>query len=251
MDAVMHNSQLLKGPSLLQCCPPELCSRHTAGRPRRYLQYDPHTVVVESLQFLLELFGTVSPYHTAVSRWGSTIALNSIFLVFIGRCLLTLLSIPRFLPTFLATLSICCFQLSLSSMSTPRYFAVRSFLIGWPSCSMCGSTSSRCLLFLPRNIVWVFLKFTRRQFSWNHWFAVWKATVSFCLTSATVFPWQYSMVSSAYSWVSHDMISAGSLFMNTMNNRGPRIEPWGTPLLIGLKEDLALPMLTHCVRSYK
>ena len=66
MDAVMHNSQLLKGPSLLQCCPPELCSRHTAGRPRRYLQYDPHAVVVESLQFLLELFGTVSPYHTAV-----------------------------------------------------------------------------------------------------------------------------------------------------------------------------------------
>ena len=58
MDAVMHNSQLLKGPSLLQCCPP--------GRPRRYLQYDPHAVVVESLQFLLELFGTVSPYHTAV-----------------------------------------------------------------------------------------------------------------------------------------------------------------------------------------
>ena len=46
----------VEGPSLLQCCPPELCSRHTAGRPRRYLQYDPHAIVVETLQFLLEQF---------------------------------------------------------------------------------------------------------------------------------------------------------------------------------------------------
>ena len=134
------------------------------------------------------------------------------------------------------------FPAQLVSRKTPRYLAVCSFLRIRPSCLTHRCWISEHLFFLPRNILWVFLILTVRQFCWSHWTTVWKPTVSFCFTSSAVFPWQYTMVSSAYSWILQELTTAG---------KGPSVEPWGTPLLIGFREDLASLIATHCMQPWR
>ena len=114
--------------------------------------------------------------------------------------------------------------------------------VSQPSCSTHRCWISEHLFFLPRNILWVFLILTVRQFCWSHWTTVWKPTVSFCFTSSAVFPWQYTMVSSAYSWILQELTTAG---------KGPSVEPWGTPLLIGFREDLASLIATHYMQPWR
>ena len=52
-------------------------------------------------------------------------------------------------------------------------------------------------------------------------------------------------VSSAKSLIYRDVASGRSL-INNKNKRGPKIEPWGTPISISKSEDLTPFTLTYC-----
>ena len=59
------------------------------------------------------------------------------------------------------------------------------------------------------------------------------------------------LVSLAYIQISADFTAFGKSFIKIMNNRGPKMEPWGTPYDICLMED-SLPLTEqHCVLSTK
>ena len=40
-------------------------------------------------------------------------------------------------------------------------------------------------------------------------------------------------------------------FLNKMNKRGPRIEPWGTPDLTGRASEVTPPITTCCVQPWR
>ena len=41
----------------------------------------------------------------------------------------------------------------------------------------------------------------------------------------------------------------GRSFIYNKNSRGPRVEPWGTPQVIGLREDSTSPVFTKLVSA--
>ena len=55
-------------------------------------------------------------------------------------------------------------------------------------------------------------------------------------------------MSSAYIWVSTSGHTSGRSFTYKLNNRGPKIEPCGTPTEQPMKDEV-LPTLVHCFFS--
>lgn len=63
--------------------------------------------------------------------------------------------------------------------------------------------------------------------------------------AATTSPWVKRTVSSVYVIVCTLLQTKGRSLMYAQNNRGPRIDPWGTPMIQVFGEDVLSLILTH------
>ena len=57
---------------------------------------------------------------------------------------------------------------------------------------------------------------------------------------------QNRLVSSAYSINSKLFVAFGILSIYIRNNSGPKIDPWGTPVIRGDKHEVVLSISTYC-----
>ena len=57
--------------------------------------------------------------------------------------------------------------------------------------------------------------------------------------------WVHKNISSANNFIKK-LVASGKSFMKIRNNRGPRMDPYGTPYFILIKEDLTPLILTYC-----
>ena len=69
-------------------------------------------------------------------------------------------------------------------------------------------------------------------------------------TSSILFINLHNFVSSANNIILDELICGISL-TNNRNIRGPRIEPWGTPDVTLVQDDVDPLILTHCLRLFK
>ncbi len=84
---------------------------------------------------------------------------------------------------------------------------------------------------LVREMSWVFLIFILRLLSSIHFEMFWRSVLSEISISDFSLCEEYIVVSSAYRWILQDFTTFGRSFTNITKRSGPRIEPWGTPLV--------------------
>ena len=149
---------------------------------------------------------------------------------------------------FLVIMSICLFQLPSSESCSPRCLCSVTVLmivlfiirLGWWG------------LFNFREIVMVsvfcVLKFTSHfvDHAWNFT----RSSLSVCAVSCGSSTIKYRLVSSANNCIV-ELISVSMSFMKTMNKRGPRIDPWGTPAFMSRQLEVELLITTRCFLSDK
>lgn len=58
-------------------------------------------------------------------------------------------------------------------------------------------------------------------------------------------------LSSVYNMRLNILIGAVLSFIHIMNNTGPKIEPWGTPVVIMMMSDFVLSRSTYCCLLFK
>ena len=130
------------------------------------------------------------------------------------------------------------------SVTTPRYFALRTWGIFTPSISIFNEYKE---VFLPDiNITWHLSILTERLFILNHFT---DSSTLFCnnvSTSAMDVPFTCTILSSAnilhVAFERHE----GKSLLNNRNNKGPRTDPCGTPVFISLGDDNWPFMFTIC-----
>ena len=127
-----------------------------------------------------------------------------------------------------------CHVQSLEKIIPKCLWDVTSFICFWSikTGGWCGS-----LTFLEKSIYSDFpgLNVTSHCFAQRFTFSRSELCCSAaCMGSSTI---MYRLVSSANSLIEELIFSTISLIYKR-NNKGPRIEPWGTPALIGVHEEL-------------
>ena len=75
-----------------------------------------------------------------------------------------------------------------------------------------------------------------------------RSSLSVCAVSCGSSTIKYRLVSSANNFIV-ELISVSMSFMKTMNKRGPRIDPWGTPAFMSRQLEVELLITTRCFLS--
>ena len=60
---------------------------------------------------------------------------------------------------------------------------------------------------------------------------------------------EFNVVSSAYKMKSNFLLDLIMSLIKILNNKGPTIEPWGTPVLNDCMDDLTSSIFTYCFLS--
>ncbi len=138
---------------------------------------------------------------------------------------------------------ICLDKRNSESMITPRFLTCEEMEGKWlPSSSMIF-----ILVFLePKTIISVLFSFSWRKLFDNH-FLISEIHSSNGWMKSPTFSERYNSVSSAYRWketLCFLIISPrGRIYK--LKRSGPKIEPWGTPLIIGADDEENLPSSTE------
>ena len=115
-----------------------------------------------------------------------------------------------------------CTQRNLSQFTTCMFS---------PFICKLGSVVRKCCHFcrVVMSMIFVFSALMTILFSSHHFDILWRSLLSFTSTAWVVFPVAVIVESSAY--MSTDALTfRGISFMNMMNNSGPNMDPWGTPV---------------------
>ena len=149
-------------------------------------------------------------------------------------------------PSFFSKLLICGFQLHFASVVTPRYLndCTRSICVPFG----CNSKSSNkdSILLLPASINLVFLTFIVNLLS------VYQLLISVNSRSRAIWSsWrvdasQKRTASSAYKIIRVSLTAFGRLLMYTLNSKGPKMLPCGTPSVMVCGSDNSPFIKTLC-----
>ena len=146
------------------------------------------------------------------------------------------------------TVSLRCYvKSSLLSIIIPKNFWKPLFLIVIVLLIKLGN-----VLGVPRVIKCYFSEFSTRKFLKNHLPKIEKSLCSFLLTSSKVLPNATKVLSSAKLQTFKLWMNRKTSLITIWKRKGPRIEPWGTPVVISwklLKSFLILHLWNLFVKS--
>ena len=115
-------------------------------------------------------------------------------------------------------------QLRRSSKTTPRFVNSWTLSICLPSMCILKESVLASLAVVPKSIASVFLTLIKRLLLKS------QRSLSFISIVEAWEDEQNKTVSSAYIRILHSDTASGRSFTRNMNNNGPRIDPWGTPI---------------------
>ena len=150
---------------------------------------------------------------------------------------------------FLHSLSHCTSHERLSSRWIPKYFIEFTYSTG--ALLMVTFTWFCKFEFFPTNITADLSAFIPRRLLIYQRIAEWRAPCKLIITSCTLESKEYMIVSSAKILQFSFWTCCGKSFTYSRNNKDPKIEPCGTPMVHGRDSDVTLFTRTHWRRSCK
>lgn len=145
----------------------------------------------------------------------------------------TLFNIPRVLEILLDMCVMWDFQSIFSSTKIPKNFATVTLAIGTPLIliELIGETSS--LRPLPKSIKFDFLRLRNNLLERNQVASFASSAFAVVNRSGKFLSVRHKFVSSAKRMKWNSLEHSDISFIYSRKSRGPNIEPWGTPQVIG------------------
>ncbi len=154
------------------------------------------------------------------------------------------LKFAKIIVIIMATFLACFWNVSWESKMTPKYLKSETTLSFSPltNTSGWGITVGFCEKYIQTVLLVLKCKYEllSQSETWTNT-SVWMFAAC-CLFLACT----YRTVSSAYVWILTDEQTSGKSFIYKLDRIGPRIDPWGTPMLQFQYSDWLLPRRTLC-----
>ena len=162
----------------------------------------------------------------------------------IGRICLSVFNIPMVLDNFAVNMSKWLVQFRCLFIIMPRKLKLSTNAMSSPAILSEGS----CIRFwgMWKTIALVLFIFSESLFAFNQ---LWKFVNSWFNDSflvSSLFRFVMSVVSSAKFINLNNSLEWAMSFIYMMNKRGPKMEPWGTPIKISVFWDNVSPYWTNC-----
>ena len=148
------------------------------------------------------------------------------------------------LAAFIQHMLMCSSKFKRSSMTTTKILTLGSEVILTPPCNSIFCCS---IGFEDITMNWNLVGFAFVPLSVNHWIAFWQSCFRFSITVSMSGDEFIMEVSSAWLYKLHPSMKRNISFIKTLNRRGPRILPYGTPLFSIFHELWQFDIFTRCI----